>query len=183
MKLLSHIENIADPRRAQGQRYELKYVLLFTVFAMLSNAKSYRNIEAFIKASLKKLNKTFKIQWKRAPDYTQVRNIIIAIDTESMEKAFRMYSKDLSEQPAGSQKSRKYIAFDGKSLRASADNFQDKKCLQELFAYEINGKIILGHIDIDEKSNEIPAVQELIEKLNLQNCVFTADAMHCQKKR
>lgn len=182
MKILSHLESIADPRRAQGQRYQLKYVLLFTVFAMLSNAKSYRNIEAFINACLKKLNKAFKIEWKRSPDYTQIRNIIIAIEKESMEKAFRMYSKELSEAPVGNKKCRMYIAFDGKALRGSIDHFQDKKCLQELFAYEINGKIILGHIDIDEKSNEIHAVQEIIQKLNLHDCVFTADAMHCQKK-
>lgn len=182
MKILSHLENIADPRRAQGQRYQLKYVLLFTVFAMLSNAKSYRNIEAFIDAGLKKLSKAFKLTWKRSPDYTQIRNIIIAIKPESMEKAFRMYSKELSQPTVENKKSRRYIAFDGKALRGSIDHFQDKKCLQELFAYEINGKIILGHIDIDEKSNEIPAVQELIQKLNLHNCVFTADAMHCQKK-
>lgn len=182
MQILSHLESIADPRRAQGKRYQLKYVLLFTIFAILSNAKSYRNIEAFITAGLRRLNKTFQIKWKRSPDYTQIRNIIIAIEKDSMEKAFRMYSMELSEPPVANKKCRKYIAFDGKALRGSIDRFQDKKCLQELFAYEINGKIILGHIDIDEKSNEIPAMQELIEKLNLRDCIFTADAMHCQKK-
>ena len=182
MKLLSHLGSITDPRRSQGQRYELKYVLLFTVLAMLSNAKSYRSIETFISVHLKKFKKVFKINWKRSIDYSQIRNILIALDKESMEASFRKYSQELS-QGAEATNSRLYIAFDGKALRGSIDRFKDKQCLQALFAYDVRGKIILGHIDIDEKSNEIPAVQELIQKLNLHNCLFTADALHCQKKR
>jgi hypothetical protein len=171
---------MSDPRRSQGIRYELKFVLFFIVLAIMANAKSYRNIEDFIETHLKKLNKTFNIKWKRSPDFTQIRNIVKAINKDSMEEVFRMYSKELNEPNTTNHKI--FIAFDGKTLRGSIDNFQDKKALQELFAYETNGKIILAHIDIDEKSNEIPAVQELIQNLNLSNCVFTMDALHCQKK-
>ena len=182
MKLLSHFEQIADPRRAQGQRYELKYVLFFIVLAMLSNAKSYRNIEHFIKAHLKKIKKTFNLKWTRAPHYSQIRNIVIAIKKEDAEQAFRMYSNEMSNSSKKDENEKTYIAFDGKELRGSIDRFKDKKALQELFAYQTSGKIIMAHIDINEKSNEIPAVQELIKELNLHNCIFTMDAMHCQKK-
>lgn len=50
-------------------------------------------------------------------------------------------------------------------------------------AFDQQGLIVLGHVEVAEKSNEIPAAQALIESLGLQGRVFTMDALHCQKKR
>ena len=50
-------------------------------------------------------------------------------------------------------------------------------------AFTQDDLIILGHLEVADKSNEIPAVQSLIESLGLSGRVFTLDAMHCQKKR
>jgi len=184
MQLLSHFSKIADPRRKQGQRYELAPVLLLTVLATLSNAGSYRMIEEYIKSNLELFKKQFDLAWNRAPDYSQIRNIITALSITKMEKAFRLYSKEFpNEKKAEKDKLRLYIAIDGKTLRGSIDRFHSKTPLHQLGAFELEGNIILGHIDVNEKSNEIPAVQQLLKELNLQGCVFTLDAMHCQKKR
>lgn len=50
-----------------------------------------------------------------------------------------------------------------------------------LSAFATQEQLVLGHLTVSEKSNEIPAVQQLIEELGLSGCVFTLDAMHCQK--
>jgi hypothetical protein len=42
--------------------------------------------------------------------------------------------------------------------------------------------LVLAHIDIADKSNEIPAAQQLLSELQLAHCIVTLDAMHCQKK-
>jgi predicted transposase YbfD/YdcC len=42
--------------------------------------------------------------------------------------------------------------------------------------------LVLAHIEIDDKSNEIPAVQKLLEELDVAGHIVTCDAMHCQKK-
>jgi len=186
MQLLSHFNLVADPRRKQGQRYPLAPVLLFTVLAILSNASSYRMIEEYISSHLGLLNKKFQLTWKRAPDYSQIRNILTALSTHEMEKVFRIYSKEIKNNTkvdAEGKTIRLYIGIDGKTLRGSIDRFADKKALHLLGAFELDGNIILGHIDVDEKSNEIPGVQQLLKELKLTGCVFTLDAMHCQKKR
>jgi hypothetical protein len=186
MQLLSHLALIADPRRKQGQRYQLAPVLLFTVLAILSNAGSYRMIEAYIASHLELLKKKFQLSWKRAPDYSQIRNILNALSIEEIEKAFRMYSNEIKNEKklySEGKAIRYYIGIDGKTLRGSMDRFTDKKALHQLSAFELDGNIILAHIDVDEKSNEIPAAQQLLKELNLTGCVFTLDAMHCQKKR
>jgi predicted transposase YbfD/YdcC len=50
-------------------------------------------------------------------------------------------------------------------------------------AFDHDDLIVLGHVEVSEKSNEIPAAQALIESMGLPGRVFTLDALHCQKKR
>ena len=50
-----------------------------------------------------------------------------------------------------------------------------------LSAFAVDTAFVLAHIEIDEKSNEIPAVQKLLEELDLAGHIVTCDAMHCQK--
>ena len=185
MELHTCFLQIEDTRRKQGQRYQLSYVLLFAVLALLSNASSYRMMESYVKAHLKLLKRTFKIKWKRFPSYGQIRNILLGISTIQIENAFRHYSKKMASEkkniPTGQK--RLYIAFDGKTLRGSMNRFEEHKALHQISAFDLERDIILGHIDVNEKSNEIPAVQELIQKLGLKGVLYTMDAMHCQKKR
>src|SRR5271166_5458971 len=70
----------------------------------------------------------------------------------------------------------------GATLRRSFDNFRDRKAAQLLHAFDTGAGLILAHIDIEEKSNEIPAAQRLLDELDIAHCVVTLDALHCQKK-
>ena len=74
----------------------------------------------------------------------------------------------------------KCLAIDGKTLRNSFDNFEDKKPLHLLSVFSSKQRLILGHYEVDSKSNEIPAAQELINELGLSGVIYTLDAMHCQ---
>jgi hypothetical protein len=171
---------IPDARRAEGKRYQLSHVLLFSILAIVSGANSYRGICTFIKVHRRKLNKAFKISWKRPPAHTAIRYILQGLSAEEVEKVFREHAADLNLVPADS--SARIIAFDGKALRGSFDNFNDIKARQVLSAFAVDTALVLAHIEIDEKSNEIPAVQKLLEELDLAGHIVTCDAMHCQKK-
>lgn len=74
------------------------------------------------------------------------------------------------------------LACDGKVLRGSFDHFEDQKAVQLLSLFCVNEGITLAHFIISDKSNEIPAFQTLVKELGLSNKVFSADALHCQKK-
>ena len=73
------------------------------------------------------------------------------------------------------------MAIDGKTLCGSFDAFHDRKAAHVLSAFATDGQIILGHLAISQKSNEIPAAQDMIATLGLSGRLFTLDAMHCQK--
>ena len=174
------LATIRDPRRAEGKLYQLPHVLLFSILAIVSGANSYRGIRTFIKVHRRKLNKAFKISWKRPPAHTAIRYILQGLTAADVEKAFREHSACLNLGVAGANA--RVVAFDGKTLRGSFDNFKDAKAKQVLSAFAVDTALVLAHVEIDDKSNEIPAVQKLLGELDLADLIVTCDAMHCQKK-
>jgi len=183
--LLPLFSEIPDPRRDQGKMYPLAPILFFTVLAMLAGARSYRQVHAFIRTHLDRLNDGFGLSLRRAPAYTSVRFILQGLNPLGMERVFRDHAAGLAESSAESSVEDKDIpptvAIDGKTLRGSFDAFNDRKAAHVLSAFATDGQIILGHLATSEKSNEIPAAQEMIATLGLSSRMFTLDAMHCQK--
>lgn len=178
--LLTFLDTIEDQRRSQGRRYELKHILLFSVLSFLSNSKSYRDIARFIDNHFERLKKDFKLTWKKPPGYTTIRNIIQGVVPGELEKAFRSYNHQLMGEK--SKEKLVSISIDGKTLRGSFDNINDKSARQLISVFETTDKLILAHEVVDEKTNEIPIVQALLMNLDLEKYCYTIDALHCQKK-
>jgi hypothetical protein len=178
-RFLSHLATIPDPRRAEGKLYQLPHILLFSILAIVTGANSYRGIRTFIKTHRRRLNKAFAIGWKRAPAHTAIRYILQGLNPTDVEKVFREHAADLNEDANASTR---IVALDGKALKGSFDTFNDTKARQILSAFAADTALVLAHIEIDEKSNEIPAAQELLEELDVAGHIVTLDAMHCQKK-
>lgn len=175
-----YLEKISDPRRAQAKKYKLSKLLLFSIFAILCGADSYRDICRFIAKKRIVLNERFDVRWKRGPSKSQLRDTICSIKVSEMENAFRSYSRALNDYYPNMKNQ---VGLDGKSLCGSVDHKKDISMLQLLSAFCAETKLILGHVDISEKTNEIPTVQALIQALGLPaGTIYTADALHCQKK-
>ena len=181
--LLDCLSAVADPRRAQGQRYQLHYVLLFAILAMLSGATSYRKIQRFINAHRETLNELFGLEWKRAPAHTSIRTMLQALDEHDLEKAFRDHSHQLSSSASAADDQTPVLAIDGKVLRGSVEHFEDQRAAQLLSVFSQTDQLILGHLPVSTKTNEIPVAQQLIAELDLGGSLYTFDALHCQKKR
>lgn len=109
---------------------------------------------------------------------------MLGVSSEELEMSFREHAQQIERAKEGLKKGKtiKQIAFDGKVLCGSVDLSIDKRFIQLLSGFAVEGKIILCHYEIDEKTNEIPALQKLIVDLGLTGILITADALHCQKK-
>ena len=177
--LLGLLGDIPDLRRAEGQLYKLPYVLLFSILAIVAGANSYRGIITFIDVHRRRLNAAFGLTWKRAPAHTALRYILCGLDPQAVEAVFRCHAALL--QAAQAQPGQGSIAIDGKTLRGSFDNFQGRAAAQVLSAFATDTALVLAHLDIDDKSNEIPAAQALLAELGLAGALVTPDALHCQK--
>lgn len=177
--LLEILRSVPDHRRREGQRFELATVLLYAILGMVAGANSYRQLHEFIRAHRQRLNDAFNLSLRYSPSYTGLRLILQGIDPAALEAAFRRHAASLPTEPSPDRPTA--IAIDGKTLRGSFDAFCDRKAAHMLSALRQADQIVLGHLMVDEKSNEIPAAPELIEALGLKDCLFTLDAEHCQK--
>lgn len=177
--LLNNLNKIQDKRRGQGKRYSLGHIVLFSLLAIMCQANGYEEIARFIDVHLEKLEEIFGIYWVKSPHQGTVRNVLLSIDAKELENALNEYNKSIKRN---TNKSLNVIAIDGKTLRNSFDNMKDKKSLHMLEAFATGANLIVGHLETDAKSNEIPAAQEFIKESGLEGCIFTMDALHCQKK-
>jgi len=178
--LLGLLAEVPDPRRGQGQLYNLPHVLLFSILAVVTGCNSYRGIVTFIDVHRHRLNAMFGLKWRRAPAHTAVRYILKGLDPAEVEAVFRRHAALL--QAACATPGRGSIALDGKTLRGSFDNFRDRPAAQVLSAFATDTALLLAHVDIAEKSNEIPAAQTLLAELGVAaGTIVTLDALHCQK--
>ena len=182
LEFLNLLSQIPDPRRAQGKKWQLGPVLLSTILAILSGATSYRKVHRFIEAHRDRLNDAFGFGWNAAPAYSAIRTILRGLDAADVERVFRAHAAGLSgTEPGHDVDTLAVVAIDGKTLRHSFDAFNDRKAAHVLSAFAADEALILGHLEVAEKSNEIPAARAMIEALALEGRLFTLDAMHCQK--
>ncbi len=73
------------------------------------------------------------------------------------------------------------IAVDGKTARGSRDSYRGQDAIHLVSAFAHDSGLLLGQRKVDEKSNEITAVPELLKALFIKGCVVTVDALNCQK--
>jgi len=177
--LLTALAEVPDPRRAQGQRYSMRYLLLFTVLATLTGATSYRKIIAFIALQRERLNTVFGAYFQRAPAVNTLRHLFLALGRDDLEAAFRRHACDLSAH--SKQEALRSVALDGKTLRGSFDHLTDRKAVHVLSAFASDAALILAHQELAGAPDEIAAVPRLMAELGLTGVLFTADALHCQK--
>ena len=178
--LLNFIDKIEDTRRSQGRQYQLRYILLFSVFAVICGANSYKTISKFIEVHFFKLDEIFNMGWVRAPHQCTIRYIFHSIDSLKLEQCFRDYTEVLIDDNFKDFK--RQICVDGKRLRGSFDSMADQKASHILSIFAQDCQLIIAHHETDDKSNEIPALQDFIKEVGLSGFFYTMDAMHCQKK-
>jgi hypothetical protein len=103
-----------------------------------------------------------------------------ALDPAALEAAFRQHARELSE--AAAPPGGRVIALDGKTLKRSFDHLNDRAAAHVLSAFACEAALILAHQEVAGAQEEIPAAQALIEALGVRGVLFTADALHGQKK-
>jgi DDE_Tnp_1-associated len=178
--LLAALDEIQDPRRPQGRRYTLAHVLLFSVLAVLAGATSYQSIITFIGVHRERLNAIFGAHFRRAPAVNTLRNLFLALDPADLEAAFRRHARHLDER--ADRNGWRTVALDGKTLRGSFDHLHDQTAAHVLSAFASDAALILAHQEVEGPPDEVPAVPDLIAELGLSGVLFTADALHCQKR-
>ncbi|MDZ4877251.1 MAG: ISAs1 family transposase ISAsp2 [Chroococcidiopsis cubana SAG 39.79] len=111
------------------------------------------------------------------PSHDTFSRVFSRLDPEQFQNCFLIWVRSLSKMIAG-----EVVAIDGKTLRHSYDEGSDKRAIHMVSAWATEQRLVLGQVKVDEKSNEITAIPELLKVLSLQGCIVTIDAIGCQKE-
>src|SRR3989338_1982592 len=172
--LYKELSKLTDARRQQGKRHHLKLVVILVILSIMSGYDGYHAIGDFIKKNQQELIKMFKPKKNRLPSFSTVRRVLKSINFDELCVLFEKWALAHIEI-----KEKEWISLDGKAIKGT-ENKHKFVNLVSLFCIEKKQVFSMGKVD--DKSNEIPKVQELIEKFPVQKVIYRMYAMHCQKK-
>jgi predicted transposase YbfD/YdcC len=174
-RMFADIENVDDPR-ANNARHFLTDILVIAILAVMSGADDYPGIVEYGRDEHPWLKTILRLP-HGIPSISTFRRVFAALKPAVLLGVMRRWSGELAGSLAGKQ-----IAIDGKALRRSFDHAWDKSGLHLVTAWCAEENLVLAQQAVDEKSNEIKAVPELLNMLDLRGTVVTADALNTQKE-
>jgi predicted transposase YbfD/YdcC len=174
--LLDFFANIPEPRKGNGIRHKLQDILIIAVLAILSDCKTYVDMEIFGQVREEWL-RTFLELPNGCPSHDTFGDVLSALDPNSLHDAFREWVDTIREKV-----SQEVIAIDGKTIRRSKDVVNGKRALHVVSAWANENQLVLGQLAVNEKSNEITAIPKLLNLLYIKGCIVTIDAMGTQKE-
>jgi len=164
-----------DTRQQSKVRHKLSEIIGISFFAMLGNANSSEEIEGFCEAHEEFLREYFVLEYG-IPSHDTIERAFEMVSPEYLQ-GFRNRFNELLNTGEG-EKVRKILAIDGKTQRGNGNKNQAANHI--VSAVDENG-FCLGEKRVNEKSNEITAIPELLDDLNVKGHIITMDAMGTQR--
>jgi predicted transposase YbfD/YdcC len=184
--ILDYFADLPDPRREQGRIHRLEEIVFMAICAVTCGADSWEQIADYARSKFDWLQ-TFLILPGGVPSHDTFRRVFCLLDPVAFQKCFYAWMTALMlrrgltplipEPPALHA-----IAIDGKAQRGSARRTVGQSALHLVSAFAVEDHLTLGQVATDAKSNEITAIPELLQLLDLEGAVVTIDAMGCQKE-
>jgi len=174
--ITKHFGKIRDPRIDRTKRHQLLDIMIIAICAVICGADGWVEVEMYGKSKLEWLKTFLKIP-NGIPSHDTFGRVFAAINPEEFEKSFMEWVQSVNELTAG-----QVIAIDGKQMRGSKDVAGGKKAIYMVSAWATENQLVLGQRKVDDKSNEITAVPQLLQLLEIEGCIVTLDAINTQTK-
>lgn len=176
VSIISCFEDMSDPRVDRTRRHKLVDILVIAVCGVVAGCDSFEAIELFANAH-EDWFKTFLGLPNGIPSQDTFERVFARINPSEFRKCFSDWSKGLAGVFAN-----EIIAIDGQTLRGAKRTGESSSPVHLVSAWAVGLRLVLGQTKVDEKSNEITAIPEVLKLLELRGCIVTIDAMGCQQK-
>jgi predicted transposase YbfD/YdcC len=170
-----HFSGLEDPRVDRTKRHMLMDILVIAICGVVCGAETWVDVETFGNAKLKWLKQFLELP-NGIPSHDTFGRVFNRLDANQFERCFLTWIQAVSEVFQW-----QVVAIDGKTLRRSHDKAIGKNAIHMVSAWALENQLVLGQLKVDEKSNEITAIPQLLEALALSGCIVTIDAIGCQK--
>jgi hypothetical protein len=172
--LMDLLKTVVDPRKPRGVRHPVVTIVAIAVCAALSGARSFCAIAEWAQSLGRDTLRELGSKWKTPPSEPTIRRVLQRIDADRLDARIGPWLAD-QHLLAG-----RAVAVDGKTVRRGHDAGQPAPHLLSAILHQ--EAVVIGQIAVQEKTNEIPKLPELLEPLPLAGAVVTADALHTQKE-
>ena len=172
---LTHFQAIEDPRQVGKILYPLDEILLLVLCGVISGADGWTSIALYGQKKLELLRRFLPYE-NGTPSHDQLGILFSRLNMEEFQSCFISWVASLNETLEG------VVAVDGKTLRRSFDTNSNQAAIHMVSAWACGQKLVIGQRKVDDKSNEITAIPELLELLKIKGAIVTIDAMGCQRE-
>jgi predicted transposase YbfD/YdcC len=171
---LVYFEEITDPRSDHTKLYSLESIIFLTLSAVLSGCNHFTEIAEFGIAKQDWLSKYVDVS-NGTPSHDTLGDFFKRLNPKEFEKVFIRWTEAVRKLTDG-----ELIALDGKRLRGSYNTETSKSAIHMVSAWATDNELVLGQIRTNDKSNEITAIPDLLDTLELKGAIVSIDAMGCQ---
>ena len=173
-ELLSIFQEVEDPRRGNAKRHDLHEMLVIALLAMLTGGRTCVDMEDYGEAAEPWL-RTFLTLKNGIPSHDTFSRLFRRLDPAGLQNALLRLAQNWGGALGD------VVAVDGKVLRRSFEDASARSPTHLLQAFATEAKLTLAQVEVDGKSNEIPALPELLELFDVKGRTVTADALHAQR--
>ena len=175
--IAAHFQELQDPRRQTlNRRHNFIDMLVIAICGVICGANDWVAVATFGKAKEDWLG-TFLELPNGIPSHDTFTDVFTKLSPDQFRQCFLSWVSSITTLFPG-----EVVAVDGKTLRHSYDAQDSRAAIHMVSAWASQNSLVLGQLKTAEKSNEITAIPQLLDVLELSGCLVTIDAMGCQKK-
>lgn len=175
MNLFERFEVLEDPRDTRGKKYKLIDILIMTIYGLLCGLKDYTNIADFMKLKEDYFTKLLGLE-NRTPSHDCLSDVFGAIDSKKFMEIFIEWTKEIVKNKTG-----KHISIDGKAIKSATDKINNGNIPYIVSAFIGEIGLSIGQVKVEDKTNEITAIPDLLDLLELKGSIITIDAIGTQE--
>ena len=169
-----HFATLQDPRHGNALQHELLDILVIAICATICGADGWTEIALWGESSEAWL-RTFLELPNGIASHDTFGRVFARLDPKVFRRCFMSWARAI-----GKLSHRRLLAMDGKKVRRSHDRAHGCAAIHMVSVWAQENRLVLAQTKVNEKSNEITAMPELLRWLELTGCIVTIDAMGCQ---
>lgn len=168
--MIGWLRDVPDPRSSRSKPHELAEIFVCIIMGLLAGKTKLRRIVRWGKRHLEELRGHMPFP-NGVPSVSTMSRVLAAVDEEMVSLALINWIGEVFDTRGI------HIAIDGKGLRAAARKVRDEKTPYILNAVDAASRLVIGQLVIQEKTNEMTAIPELVELLEIEGSTVTTDAI------
>jgi predicted transposase YbfD/YdcC len=175
LSIRHHFADLQDPRRRHGQLHRLLDVIVIALCAVIAGSDTWQEVETFALRRRDWLARFLELD-NGVPSHDTFERVFDRLDPQALQRCLLSWLTALTDGLRVG-----HVAIDGKTARHSGSPARGIKALHLVSAWATEYSLTLGQVATEEKSNEITAIPQLLDLLDLEGALVTIDAMGCQK--